>query len=77
MINDPREELSDYHKVDVNLIASDLIEGLELSLAVKNLFDDDIREPSPGPAIGSNQPDITEDLPHYKRSLWFSVKYDF
>ena len=75
--NDPRNALQSYHKVDATLIASEIINKVDLSLSIKNLLNDDIKEPSIGPAQGTTAVDIPGDLPLYERSLWVNVKYNF
>lgn len=77
MDNDPREALNGYHKVDATLIASELINNVNLSFSIKNLLNYDIKESSIGPAQGASTVNLPDDLPHYKRSLWFNVKYNF
>jgi len=75
--NDPRGALDSYHKVDATLIASEIINKMDLSFSIKNLLNDNIKEPSIGPAQGSTAADIPGDLPHYERSLWVNLKYNF
>jgi len=66
---DPRSEIDNYTLVDLTLRRSNLWNGFDLAVAVRNLFDEDAREPS--------SPVIPEDYPMEGRSLWAEVSYRF
>ncbi len=73
---DPRPPIDDYTMVDLTLRYKKSQDHWNVGLAVRNLFDTDAREPSPGPrpngAIG-----IPEDLPLAGRHYWVEVRYQF
>ncbi|MFK5892292.1 MAG: TonB-dependent receptor [Pseudomonadota bacterium] len=74
---DPREELDDYTTVDMTLRYKD-IKGKKWNMAigVRNLFDADAREPSPGPDANGII-NIPYDLPMAGRSLFAELRYKF
>jgi hypothetical protein len=63
--------------VDATLNISQLLTNMDCSVSIKNLLNDEIKEPSPGPAQGSTSVKLPDDLPQYERSIWFNVKYNF
>lgn len=67
--NDSRDEIDDYLLVDLTLRRTNILKGFELTLAVRNLFDENAREPSGG--------QIPDDYPLEGRSLWAEVSYRF
>ncbi|OQW93984.1 MAG: hypothetical protein BWK79_08240 [Beggiatoa sp. IS2] len=75
-LHDPRPPLDDYTIVDLTLHYKQFHEHWSFSLAARNLFDVDAREPSPEPrpngAIG-----IPNDLPLAGRNYWLEVSYRF
>ena len=77
LANDLRGDLAGYHKVDATLNISQLLTNMDCSVSIKNLLNDEIKEPSPGPAQGSTSVKLPDDLPQYERSIWFNVKYNF
>jgi len=70
--DDSRKDIDDYTTVDFTLRKPFLMEQLELSLITKNIFNDDAREPSPN---GQPVPDITNDLPLARRSIYGEIRY--
>jgi iron complex outermembrane receptor protein len=71
MKNDPREKVSDYSIVDLILRGENVVNGLTAELVVKNLFDEDAREPSPADSL------VPNDYPLPGRSIYGSLKYEF
>lgn len=66
---DPRPEIDDYALVDVTLRRSNLLKNLEVALSLRNLFDEDAREPS------ASLETIPDDYPLAGRSLWVSLNW--
>ncbi len=67
--DDSRADIADYTLVDLTLRRSKLFEHFELAVAVRNLFDEDAREPSSGT--------IPDDYPLEGRNLWAELRYAF
>jgi iron complex outermembrane receptor protein len=69
---DLRSDLRGYHKVDFNITRKNILDinGLDAKLYVKNLMDEDIREPS---IIG----DIKNDYPMPGRNAHLGISYQF
>ena len=70
---DSRDHVDDYAVVDLVIKYSNLIDGLDISLIGKNIFDEDVREPSTGqfPAF----PEIPGDYPLEGSSVMMEIKY--
>ncbi len=66
---DTREEIDDYDLVNFNIKRKNLFKNWELTTGVKNLFNEDIREPS--------QAVIPNDYPMEGRSIWAEVRCHF
>jgi len=85
-INDPREPLDGYTLVDLNLRykmyqkeqdeEGNTIDRFEMVFSVRNLFDEDAREPTPGPNE-SGIINIPNDLPLWGRSFYLNLRYRF
>lgn len=67
--DDTRDEIDDYILVDLTLRRDNIMRNFELALAVRNLFDEDAREPNNGT--------IADDYPMVGRSLWAEVRWSF
>lgn len=67
---DARPDIDDYTTVDMTLRYMGLGDHWEAALSVRNLFDEDIREPSIAPQI-------VDDLPMAGRSLYGEIRYRF
>jgi outer membrane receptor for ferrienterochelin and colicins len=67
---DTREEIDDYFLVDMTLHRQAIMAHLDLNVAVRNIFDEDAREPSDGIKI-------IDDYPLEGRSLWCELRYRF
>ncbi|MDC0664281.1 TonB-dependent receptor plug domain-containing protein [Marinobacter sp. SS21] len=72
---DARDPVDDYTTVDLTLRTNDTrMPGLGLSLAIRNLFDQDVRDPSP---FAAPVPSVPGDFPMAGRNLVGEVKYAF
>lgn len=65
--NDPRPPIDDYLSVDMTLRYEPSGKDFELAFIIKNLLDEDIKEPSLAPGL------ISDDLPRTGR--WASLEY--
>ena len=74
---DNREALRDYATLDLTLRKKQVWNHLSLALSVRNLFDADVREPSPGPIAPLTVPHFPDDLPMAGRSVYGEVSYSF
>lgn len=63
--------------VDLTLRRLDVIAGLDLAASVRNLLDEDVREPSPGPGPAFPFAAIPGDFPMPGRSVYGEVTYRF
>ncbi|MES9940086.1 MAG: TonB-dependent receptor [Candidatus Thiodiazotropha sp. 6PLUC2] len=63
---DPRDNVDDYSIVNLTLRRQQLFEHFDVSLAVRNLFDEDVREPSTTA--------IPDDYPMKGREIWTEVQ---
>lgn len=71
---DLREPVPDSTTVDMTLRTKSLWRGLDLSLSVKNIFDEDVRDPSP---YADPRPPIPNDFPMPGRRLVGELYYTF
>ncbi len=67
---DLREKAEDYTTVNLTLSKRNIYKHWSFKLAARNIFDEDIREPSDGVQI-------SEDFPMEGRSLWGELAYKF
>ncbi len=67
---DSRPELDDYALVDLTIRRKAIFDHLEIAFNVRNLFDEDAREPSPAPGTF-----LPNDLPLAGRTLFAEVRY--
>lgn len=67
---DSRANIDDYVLVDLSIQRKAIFQHLDLALTVRNIFDEDAREPSDGVKI-------TDDYPLEGRSLWCEFVYRF
>ncbi|MBE9570498.1 MAG: TonB-dependent receptor [Proteobacteria bacterium] len=70
MASDARAEIDDYVLVDMTLHRQKIMNHLDLTVAARNIFDEEAREPSDGIKI-------TDDYPLEGRSLWCELRYRF
>lgn len=66
---DIREDINNNDLVNLTLRRTNIFKNWELALAVRNLFNEDIREPS--------SPSIPNDYPMEERSLWAELRFHF
>ncbi|MFC1512991.1 TonB-dependent receptor [Thermodesulfobacteriota bacterium] len=66
---DTRPEIKDYQLVNLIVRKKDVIKHWDLALAVKNVFDEDVREPAPA--------SIANDYPMEGRSIYGEVQVRF
>jgi len=73
---DTRSRIDDYTLANLKLERRNVFDHLDLSLRVRNVFDEDAREPSPAESVpeGSLMPD---DFPLEERSYHFTVLLHF
>ena len=77
-VNDPRTALDGYSTVDLVLRRKDIRAGdTNFAFAVRNLFDADVRYPSPGPDVGSDVVNVPGDLPGAGRFYFAEFRYAF
>ncbi|RJX17140.1 MAG: TonB-dependent receptor [Desulfobulbus sp.] len=69
--SDIRPEVDDYQYVNLTLRREHLFGNWEAAMAVRNLFDEDVLEPSPAPGL------IPGDYPMESRAFWLEVRCTF
>jgi iron complex outermembrane receptor protein len=74
--NDPRAPVSDYVDVDLSLRYAKPKSPWQFTLALRNLFDADVREPTPGPDT-SGMIKVPYDLPMAGFNYTLGVEYRF
>jgi iron complex outermembrane receptor protein len=76
---DPRDSLKGYEMVDLSATVQNLwMPGLSLRAGVKNLFDADVRFPSPLVSFGGAViPSYPEDYPRPGREVWMQMELEF
>lgn len=74
-LGDPRSDIDDYTTLDLVLQYRNLMDGLDISLIGRNIFDEDVREPSSGQNPAS--PEIPNDYPLEGSSFTVEFKYNF
>lgn len=74
---DARPALDAYTTVDITLRRKQLWNSLSVALSVRNLLDEDVREPSPGPIAPLTVPHFPQDLPMAGRSVYGEISYSF
>ena len=75
--NDDREKLEGYSAVDLTFSRNKLWKSFYFKFSIRNLFDEEIFEPSGGPGPTSNRADIPNDLPQAGRNYYASLTYHF
>lgn len=71
---DSRSDIDNYALVDLTIRRKSLWNKLDVALIVKNLFDEDAREPSPN---GSPVPSIPNDLPLPGQQILGEIRFNF
>jgi iron complex outermembrane receptor protein len=72
VLGDTRSAHSAYTTVDITLRKQNVWRKLDFAVSIQNLFDANVTEPSPGPAVY-----IPNDFPMAGRSLYAEVQYPF
>jgi iron complex outermembrane receptor protein len=72
VFGDPRSDVGDYVITDLTLRKRQWVPGVEVAVLVKNLFDENAREPS---LDGDPVPLIPRDLPLAGRAAFLEVRY--
>lgn len=75
-LGDTRPEVADFLKTDVTLIWEPG-QHWHAKLSIRNLFDDDIREPTPDNAFFGLVLGFPDDIEMESRSIYGSVVYSF
>lgn len=73
--NDPRDEIDNYTLVNLTLRKKNIFKYFQIALSVKNLFDKDIREPSPYDPSAPRGAHIPEDYPMEGRAIWAELSF--
>lgn len=68
-VSDLRPDISDYTLLNFTLRRKNILPGLDASFALRNVTDEDAREPSSG--------EIADDYPLEARSAWLELRYNF
>jgi len=74
--DDPREEIKDNDLVNLTLTRNNILKHWQATLAVRNVFDEDIREPSP-PASAPFDKGITYDYPMEGRAIYGELQWHY
>ena len=72
---DARPRIADYTTADLTLRTTRLHPDWELACSVRNLFNADAREPTPGPSTAGATPNIPYDLPLPGRSFYVELRH--
>jgi len=74
---DPRSDIDDYDLVNVTLRRKNIAKHWDLAFSVRNLFDEDAREPSPYDATAADGAQIPNDYPMKGRAVWAEIRFHF
>jgi len=74
---DPRTEIDDYDLANLTLRTNDIIKHFNLAFSVRNIFDEDAREPSPYDSTVPDGAYIPEEYPMEGRSIYGEVRLHF
>ena len=74
---DPRDDIDDYNLVNLTLRRKNIANHFEWAIAVRNLFNEDAREPSPYASAAPAGAYIPNDYPMESRAIWTEVKIHF
>ena len=72
---DPREEIEDYNLVNLTLRRKNIEKHWDIAVGVRNLLDEDAREPSPYDAGAPQGAFIPNDYPLEGISFWAELRY--
>jgi len=76
-VGDPRADISDFTVVDTTLRRRDVLPNMDVSFSVRNVFDEDIREPSIYDASNSQGATVANDFPMAGRSVYAEATFGF
>ena len=76
-VGDPRADISDFTVVDATLRRRNVLPNMDVSLSVRNMFDEDIREPSIYDASNSRGATVANDFPMAGRSAYVEATFGF
>lgn len=74
---DPRDEIDDYNLVNLTLRKKNIVQHLDVAVSIRNLFDEDAREPSPYDSTAPEGAFIPYDYPMEGRAIWGEVRFNF
>lgn len=74
---DPRNDIDDYDTINLTLRRKNIFDRCDMAIAVRNLFDEDIREPSPYDSSTVDGAYILNDYPMESRAIWAEVRVHF
>jgi len=74
--SDTRPQIDDYELVNLTLRRKNLLKHWEMALAVRNLFDEDVREPA-GFLNADNSASVPYDIPMPSRSVWAELRFSY
>jgi outer membrane cobalamin receptor len=74
---DPREEIDNYSLVNLTLRRKNIAKHWDAALAIRNLFDEDGRIPSPYAPAAPEGAFVPGDYPMEGRSFWAEVRFHF
>lgn len=75
--NDPRSDIDDYGLVNVTLRRKNIAKHWDVAMSVRNLFDEDAREPSPYDPAAPLGAQIPDDYPMEGRAFWAELRFHF
>lgn len=75
--DDIRDEIDDYSLVNLALRRKNINKYFDVALAVRNLFNHDVREPSPYDPSAPEGAYIPDDYPMESRSIWGEFRFHF
>lgn len=74
---DPRDDIADYEVVNLTLRRKNIVENWQAALAVRNVFDEDVRSPSPYDETAPEGAFVPDDYPMEGRAVWLEIKSHF
>ncbi|MDY6993225.1 MAG: TonB-dependent receptor, partial [Pseudomonadota bacterium] len=74
--SDPRAPIDDYTTLDLTLRRQDIKQHWDLAVSVRNVLDNEVREPSPGPDV-EGIIGIPHDIPSAGRHYFIELRYHF
>ncbi len=75
--DDPRADIADYELVNLTLRRTNIVNHWDVAVAVRNLFDEDAREPSPYDAAAPEGAYMPNDYPLESRAIWAELSCHF